>query len=87
MGDLNSIFIFVTATKIDGGIYDWLHAILINDKFIEQLNMYEFKTMQTLYQKISTFSQMEFLIEFVKTLPLPKEEKKIPTTKVTESDH
>lgn len=43
--------------------------------------------MQVLYQKISTFSQMEFLIELVKTLPLPKEEKKAPTTKITESDH
>lgn len=49
----------------------------VSEAFIKQLNLFEFESLPMLSEKIVQFSETGFFLELVKSVPFPKEEKKV----------
>jgi hypothetical protein len=50
-----------------------MYALEITEKFIKQLDLYEYHTVTALAEKIVSFSQTEFFTELIKSVPLPRD--------------
>lgn len=73
----HSMLLLVTVYKQGQAIPDWMYSLEITDKFIKQIDLHEYKTVTQLAEKIVKFSQTEFFIELIKTVPLPKDANKL----------
>lgn len=69
----HSMIILITVFRQGNSIPDWMYSLEITEKFIKHIELHEYRTVTQLAERIVKFSQTEFFIELLKTVPLPKD--------------
>jgi hypothetical protein len=71
-----AIIVLITIIKEETGstVPAWLYSLEMTDRFILQLDLYEYKNLRELSEKIVQFSHSELFEELIKTVPLPKDD-------------
>lgn len=72
------ITVLITIIKDDTGsaLPSWLYSLEMNEQFVKQLDLMEYSSLRELSEKLVEFSQTQLFEELIKTVPLPKDERR-----------
>lgn len=93
-----AIIVLITIITDDTGNLppNWMYSLELTDAFILQMDLFEYKNLRELSEKIVQFSHSELFEELIKTVPLPKddqryfklpEEEAPPTSRLAHSNY
>ena len=70
--------VLITIIKEDNNsvVPPWLYSLVITEKFVKQLDLYGYASVVDIAEKVVDFSQTELFQELIKTVPLPKDERR-----------
>lgn len=74
----HSMIILITILKEGSTIIpNWMYTLEITEKFIKHLDLCAYRTVTMLAENIVEFSKTELFLELMRSVPLPKDERKV----------